>query len=453
VSGQAVGRLEVSDTLEELADDGSEPVIAVLKKAEGDEEIPKVVRGIVLAHEIPHLSHLGVRARQAGVVFVGIEDPANLGSLQNLRDQTIRLDATPDKVEWKMAQGSEFEEATERSAKNQVPPGNLNTVAIRDGDPLIVPIERVTVEMAGRKAFGLCKLTGLSSDGENGFVVPAALVVPFGVMEKVLSSNRDLYARYRKSANELKAGSTQKIEATIDDLRNLIEQLKLPDEISSAVTRTFKANERLMVRSSANCEDLEDFAGAGLYESIPNVPPGEVGSAIKQVWSSLWTRRAVLSRNQAGIAHEQAQMAVIVQQMSAPDYAFVLHTVNPLSHNTDEVYAEIAVGLGETLASAASRGTPYRLVCNKKSGDVQTLAFANFSYALRGSSKDGVTRELLDYSRIPLSRESELRKDVGRQLAKIGSTVENEFGKAQDIEGAIAEDKIYLVQSRRQQGL
>ena len=88
------------DTLDQLADDGSEPVIAVVKKADGDEEIPKAVRGILLAHQIPHLSHLGVRARQAGVIFIGVEEAANLESIMALHDQTIRLDAAPEKVEW-----------------------------------------------------------------------------------------------------------------------------------------------------------------------------------------------------------------------------------------------------------------------------------------------------------------------------------------------------------------
>jgi phosphoglucan,water dikinase len=288
---------------------------------------------------------------------------------------------------------------------------------------------------------------------EEGFAVPTALVVPFGVMEKTLSSNKELSASYWKSVKEIDAISGFGIEATIRCLRELIEQLEVPDEITSAVTRTFNPGDRLMVRSSANCEDLEHFAGAGLYESIPNVLPGEVVSAMRRVWSSLWTRRAVLSRCQAGIPHDQAQMAVIIQRMISPDYSFVLHTVNPLSHNAEEVYGEIAVGLGETLASATSRGTPYRLVCNKKSGEVQTVAFANFSHALRADSAGGVKQELLDYSRIPLSRESELRRDVGGRLAKIGARIESEFGKAQDIEGAIVGDKIYLVQSRAQQGL
>jgi phosphoglucan,water dikinase len=441
VSGEAVGRIKVVDKLEDLSGNGLEPLIAVLKKADGDEEIPKAVRGILLAHEIPHLSHLGVRARQAGVVFVGAEEAAKLDALEKLRDQSIRLDASPDKVAWVTVQGNERAGSARRSVRPNGPI-TVNVGVFREASPLIIPVDQITVEMGGQKAFGLRKLAELSSKSEDGFAIPTALVVPFGVMEHVLSSHNEL-----NLAREL--GGHEQLE----DLRKLIEQLEVPDHITSIVARTFHADDRLMVRSSANCEDLENFAGAGLYESLPNVRPTEVAGAVSRVWSSLWTRRAVLSRNDAGIPHEQAQMAVIIQQMLAPDYSFILHTVNPLSHNADEVYAELAVGLGETLASAASRGTPYRLVCNKKTGEVQTLAFANFSHALRADSKTGISRELLDFSRVPLSREPELRKELGRRLAAVGARVENEFEKPQDIEGAIVGNKIYLVQSRPQQGL
>jgi phosphoglucan,water dikinase len=454
VSGEAVGRVKVLDRLEDLSGNGSEPVIAVLKKAEGDEEIPKVVKGILLAHEIPHLSHLGVRARQAGVVFVGVEDTTKVEQMDTLHDQLIRLEATPDRVAWVTVQKKELAGSERRSAHPKRPI-TANAVVFREGSPLIVSLDQITVDMGGQKAFGLRKLAELSSTIENGFTVPSALVVPFGVMEKVLSSNKKLSGDYRKLASELGAHPLPGADGheQLEALRKLIQQLGVPDDITSAVARTFEADARLMVRSSANCEDLEDFAGAGLYESIPSVRPTEVAGAVREVWLSLWTRRAVLSRNDAGIPHEQAQMAVIIQQMLAPDYSFILHTVNPLNHNADDVYAELAVGLGETLASAASRGTPYRLASNKKSKEVQTLAFANFSHALRAASKIGVSRELLDYSRVPLSRESDLRKEMGRRLAMIGARVENEFGRAQDIEGTIAGNKIYLVQSRPQQGL
>jgi phosphoglucan,water dikinase len=448
VSGTVVGRVKVGERLDGIGA-GSEPVIAVLKQAEGDEEIPKAVRGILLAHEIPHLSHLGVRARQAGVVFAGAEDDSNLKELQDLNNQTIRLIATPDKVQWTKIAAGEIAAGSDRVNIPRVRPGKVNALAQGNGSSLIVPIDEVTVEIGGQKAFGLRRLREMSSNSRQKFLVPNALVIPFGVMEKTLSAKKGLSEEYWRLAGEMDSSDGASLsggpeqgggrEGVIEQLRHLIERLEVPVEITSNIGGVFR-DERLMVRSSANCEDLEDFAGA-------------VASAIRRVWSSLWTRRAVLSRKQAGIRHEQARMAVIIQQMIAPDYSFVLHTVNPLSHRADEVYAELALGLGETLASAAARGTPYRLVCNKESGDVQTLAFANFSHALLADSRGGVRRELLDYSRVSLSRESESRKDLGRQLAAIGSCVENGFNKAQDIEGAIMGNKIYLVQSRPQQGL
>lgn len=69
----------------------------------------------------------------------------------------------------------------------------------------------------------------------------------------------------------------------------------------------------------------------------------------------------------AGVKQADAAMAVLVQQQLSPDLSFVLHTVNPLDGDRDTMYAELAVGLGETLASG-TRGSPWRLAVNKSSG-------------------------------------------------------------------------------------
>jgi phosphoenolpyruvate synthase/pyruvate phosphate dikinase len=209
----------------------------------------------------------------------------------------------------------------------------------------------------------------------------------------------------------------------------------------------------LVVRSSANCEDLEELAGAGLYESVINVVPADSAAAIRTVWSSLWTARAVFSRQQAGIPHDRASMAVLVQELVAPDYAFILHTANPINQDPREVYAEIVVGLGELLASGATRGSPYRATCRKDSNAVTILAFANFSQALRPAPAGGVQTATLDYSRIELSRTPETLARLCRKLAAAGNAVETAFQSPQDIEGAVAADGIYLVQARPQQGL
>lgn len=45
------------------------------------------------------------------------------------------------------------------------------------------------------------------------------------------------------------------------------------------------------------------MSGAGLYESVPDVHAAsaeDLGAAVAQVWASLYTRRAVLTRRAAG---------------------------------------------------------------------------------------------------------------------------------------------------------
>ena len=66
----------------------------------------------------------------------------------------------------------------------------------------------------------------------------------------------------------------------------------------------FRRNSSLLiVRSSANVEDLAGMSAAGLYDSVGGVHadnPEELKSAIAKVWASLYTRRAVLARRAAG---------------------------------------------------------------------------------------------------------------------------------------------------------
>ncbi|XP_021646035.2 phosphoglucan, water dikinase, chloroplastic isoform X2 [Hevea brasiliensis] len=73
------------------------PVILVVNKADGDEEVTAAssnIVGVVLLQELPHLSHLGVRARQEKVVFVTCEDEDKVDYLQRLTGKYVRLEAS-----------------------------------------------------------------------------------------------------------------------------------------------------------------------------------------------------------------------------------------------------------------------------------------------------------------------------------------------------------------------
>jgi phosphoglucan, water dikinase len=494
VAGRAVGRVRMVDSLEHVGRGGAEPRLVLLKNAAGDEEIPADVAGLVLAHEMPHLSHLAVRARQGKVVFVACEEAPEFERLQAAEGQVVSLLALPDQVVWEKVQPSQDASGDHEPGRSGVSAerrhlcdSGENAALCRDaatGSQLTgsaatsmtmaastarrsprlpargvgrpqpwLPLEEAVAETAGGKAAGVRLLAELSRQAGAGFSTPPAMAIPLGVMEAGLDAAPATAQEYWGLVRQLNEASPDEAATILQRLHELVHGLEVPDAITAEVARRFPSPSRLVVRSSANCEDLEELAGAGLYETVMNVGAPEVVAAIRTVWSSLWTQRATLSRQQAGLPHEQARMAVLIQEMLAPELSFVLHTVNPITQNSREVYAEIVVGLGETLASAASRGTPWRLVCEKDSDTVTTLAFANFSQAAWPDPKGGVRRKTVNYSQVELSRDANARARLGRRLAAIARFVERALGKPQDIEGAVANGQIYLVQTRPQPGL
>lgn len=469
VPGAATGQLCCVDSLERLEAADDSPLIVLLKQAEGDEEIPGKVVGIVLAHAIPHLSHLGLRARQARVVFVAGDDTAKLGKLERFQGECVTLEASPN--HFSLTPSSERKGAVGQSVDR--PSIVVPKVKLDPPKPLL-PLNRVTRENGGAKADAARRLQELSKQADSGFKTPLTFVVAFGVMEQWLGSQPELHEEYRKclallkehpagvpaslpaSARELRAGrdaGAPGLEhgAVIDRLTGLIRQIVVPDEFVAQVAQAFGQKARLIVRSSSNCEDLEGFASAGLYESIAGVAPSDISEALKRVWASLWTKRAVAQRHEAGISHSDAYMAVILQELVPAQYSFIMHTTNSLTGKRSECVIELAVGLGETLASAACPGNPFRLIARKDTPQVHTEAFASFSSSLEASGAGGgPVRNTITYSKIEFASDASVRQKLGGRLAALAAFIEDAFHQPQDVEGAIVEDDMYLVQARTQ---
>jgi hypothetical protein len=49
-------------------------IVILLSSADGTEEIPSCVAGVLLKHDLPQLSHLAIRARQSGCLFACCEN-------------------------------------------------------------------------------------------------------------------------------------------------------------------------------------------------------------------------------------------------------------------------------------------------------------------------------------------------------------------------------------------
>ncbi len=461
ITGEVTGHVVIAEYLDNLEDQLEEPSIVVLKNARGDELIPNQVVAIILGHELPHLSHLGVRARRAGIVFVACEDEVEFNKLESLKRECITLEVSSEALTWKIAstcKGLIGEVIDHKLVR--LPDVHLTT------ESKVLTLDQVTMENGGAKAYGAKQLDELSNKvyaseqpdmyqptNLEKFKTPEGLLIPYGMMEQTLQSIPEVEKEYHRLLNHLKELPLFDFKELSNNIYALIRSLKIGDKIIHDITGKFVNNKSLIVRSSATFEDIEGVAGAGLYDSILSVSPFELDCAITKVWASLWTERAAMSRRACGIHHDTIHMAVLIQEMLKPDYSFVIHTVNPVNYKGEEVYIELAAGHGEILASGAVRGTPYRMVCNKHMGEVRMLAFANFSYGTYIDKDGKLSPEVLDYSKIKLSISDEFRVRLGKRLSNIGQFVEKAFKKPQDIEGVVVGDDIFLVQSRPQQGV
>ncbi|XP_014513502.1 phosphoglucan, water dikinase, chloroplastic [Vigna radiata var. radiata] len=483
VPGDALGKLVQVERIVpgSLPSSVEGPIILVVNKADGDEEVTAAGRnivGVILQQELPHLSHLGVRARQEKVVFVTCEDEENVADIQRLIGSYVRLEASTAGVNLKLSSSVDTNDNSSiRSSSDdyvsgvEVPSFSSNRISNFDqikgassGGVILLP--DAEIQTSGAKAAACGRLSSLSESSDKvysdqgvpaSFRVPSGAVLPFGSMELELERSNST-EEFRSILEKIE---TAKLEGgELDDLchqlQELISSLKLPKDIIESIGKIFPSNAHLIVRSSANVEDLAGMSAAGLYESIPNVSPSNptvFANAVSKVWASLYTRRAVLSRRAAGVPQMEASMAVLIQEMLSPDISFVLHTVSPTKQDNNLVEAEIASGLGETLASG-TRGTPWRLSSGKFDGQVQTLAFANLSEELlvRGAGPaDGeVIRLTVDYSKKPLTVDSDFRRQLGQRLCAVGFFLERKFGCPQDVEGCLVGKDIFIVQTRPQ---
>ena len=470
--GTASGTLVTYETIGALLNDikkhKDHRIVAFLDNAEGDEDIPPEVAGIVLGHELPLLSHLGVRARQQGVVFACSDGTEAYESLKSSMTALWQKPATIEvslsgQVIVRAGASSPLRTGADGVAAAGAHVPMRATIDLSSSADLsktsVVACAAATEATCGAKCAAAREILGLVEKcGGADFVAPPGCALPFGVMVKAA---KPTWAKYTEAADAFDAQATDGVSADrlAADMRAFIaKKWAVSGDLVADIQKHFPTKDaKVMVRSSANCEDLQKVSGAGLYDSIANVDVSDADAlrnAVSLVWQSLWTKRAALSRRASGFKHSDAAMAVLVQQMVPADLSFIAFSANPISRDPDQVYVEMCVGMGETLASAAQPGTPYRFTYDKSTKAVAVLAVSSFSKALvppSGNSFD-LDEIVIDYSTIPLHTDPVFRDDLVSRIAKAVSALADARGCEQDVEGVIllegAEAVLHIVQTR-----
>lgn len=199
---------------------------------------------------------------------------------------------------------------------------------------------------------------------------------------------------------------------------------------------------------------------------------------LQAVWASKYNDRAYYSCRKVGLRFDDIRMAVLCQRVVPAKYAFVIHTANPISGDKDEIYAELVIGLGESIVSGTvpgsalafsarkeDTGAPTVLLYPSKSEGmrvVESLIFRSDSngedlegYAGAGLYEsvtiDQTTQERVDYSDDKIITDPAYRRSILSAICQAGLEIEQALGSAQDIEGVVGpDDAITIVQTRPQ---
>ncbi|KAJ8548378.1 hypothetical protein K7X08_030847 [Anisodus acutangulus] len=449
---EAVGYVVVVDELLSVQNKTYEkPTILIAKSVKGEEEIPDGAVSLITPDMPDVLSHVSVRARNGKVCFATCFDPNILADLQAKEGRILLLKPTPSDIIY-----SEVKEIELQSSSNLVEAETLTTLRLvkkQFGGCYAISSDEFTSEMVGAKSRNIAYLKGKVPSWVG---IPTSVALPFGVFEKVLSDeiNQGVAEELQILTNKLSEGEF----SALGEIRRTVLDLSAPAQLVK--------------------ELKEKMQGSGMPW------PGDEGPkrweqawmAIKKVWASKWNERAYFSTRKVKLDHDYLCMAVLVQEIINADYAFVIHTTNPSSGDSTEIYAEVVRGLGETLVGAYP-GRALSFICKKKDlNSPQVLGypskpiglFIKRSIIFRSDSNgedlegyagaglydsvpmDEEDKVVIDYSSDQLITDGNFRQTILSNIAHAGNAIEELYGSPQDIEGVVRDGKIYVVQTRPQ---
>ena len=240
----------------------------------------------------------------------------------------------------------------------------------------------------------MSKASNLGILRENGFPVPPFIVIPGRLFD------------------EFCAGMPQSPTA------DTILETPMPESITPQIMDLIRRlpDTDLAVRSSMAGEDSARHSFAGQLDSFLNVRgPEALLAGVRACWASAYGARAQAYRKEHDISPEQIAMEVIVQVMVPAEVSGVAFTADPIARDPRWMVISVAEGLGEALVQGEVAGETYRV--NRESGEIEGWGI------------------LLAHGQIA-------------EIASISRRIEGLFGRPQDVEFAIAENRIYILQAR-----
>lgn len=304
-------------------------------------------------------------------------------------------------------------------------------------------VDKQDIGVVGGKGANLGEMTKAGFPVPNGFIVTAQAYFHFLDEAHLRDDLSDLL-------HGLDVNNSKELEKTSVEIQRRITRSEFPRDIATEVMRAYFNLERgilkhplVAVRSSATAEDLPTASFAGQQATFLNVQ-GEANllEKVKEAWASLFTARAIFYRATNKFDHFKVGIAIPVQLMVQSDYSGVMFTLDPVTNDKSKVVVDAIYGLGEMIVQGAV--TPDHYVVEKSTEKIlEKEVNTQEKIMTRRGAKTTV-------SSIPKAKGSKAKLTDAQivAVAKLGKKLEKHYFFPQDVEWAIDDNTVYIVQTR-----
>ena len=311
---------------------------------------------------------------------------------------------------------------------------------------LVLPFNKIDkddIPYVGGKAANLGEMVQAGFPVPNGFCVTSAAY-------QLLIEHNNLLDTVKGILKTTDIHNNQDLQKASNKITTLIKKAKIPQELSKEIFASYEKltkgnkNPLVAVRSSATAEDLPDASFAGQQESFLNIK-GEANliQAIREAWASLFGARAIFYRETKGFDHFKVSLAVPVQLMIQSDVSGVAFSINPVTNNKNQIIIEAGWGLGDYIVQGVI--TPDHYIVNKDSFTIHSRQIVPQKVMEVYKYPSGVKKQKVKKKLINIQK---LSDDLVIKLAKIINSIQEHYYFPQDIEWALQNGQLYIVQSR-----
>lgn len=316
------------------------------------------------------------------------------------------------------------------------------------------------VEIVGGKNASLGEMISALSD--KGVRVPGGFATTADAFEEFLNYN-NLKEKINSLLENLDPNQIQALTQVGSTIRNWIQESSFPDKLLNEITHSYQQlelelgeNITFAVRSSATAEDLPEASFAGQQETYLNVHGiGNILSAIKKVFASLYNDRAISYRVHQGFEHSQVSLSAGIQQMIRSDIGAsgVMFTLDTESGFDEVIFITSAYGLGETVVQGSVNPDEFYVHKSSLNAGKKAILSRNIgSKEIKMVYAYDDLKNCVAIETVPKDQQQSfsLNDEQVEELARYAIIIEQHYSRPMDIEWALDgnNNKIYIVQAR-----